>query len=68
MHKPARMTVFVLILLLQRGIIFPLPCYLARITDEVKQPWRLFCNREFLGVLSSNFAIFQSTLRYPTRE
>ena len=39
-----------------------------RKTDEVDHPWCLSSRGEFLGVLSSNFAIFQSTLRSPTLE
>ena len=45
-----------------------LPCYLTRITYDVEHPWRLYSHGEFLGVLRSNFAIFRSTCRSPTRE
>ena len=44
------------------------PCSLTRIIDEVEHPSTLSSNGEFLGVLSSNFSIFQSTQRSPTLE
>ena len=62
------MTVFLPNLRLQRGVMFVFPCFLARITDEVKHPWRRSSRGEFLGVLSSNFEIFLSTRRSPTRK
>ena len=36
--------------------------------DEVEYPWCLSSRGDFLGILRSNFAIFQSTQRSPTRE
>ena len=44
------------------------PCSLDRTKDEVEHPWCLFYLGEFLGVLSSNFAIFRSNRRSPTHE
>ena len=41
-----------------KGTIFLFLWYLARNTDEVDHPWSLSPHGEFLGVLSSNFAIF----------
>ena len=37
-------------------------------TDEVEHSCCISSYGEYLGVLSSNFAIFQSTRRSPTRE
>ena len=68
MHKSIQMTVSPPNPLLQRGIIFVFPCYIERTTDEVEHPWCLSSHGEFLGVLSSNVAIFQSTWHSPTRE
>ena len=54
--------------LLQRGVIFLFPCSLSRTAYEVDHPWSLSSHGELLGILRSNFAIFQSTRRFPTRE
>ena len=44
------------------------PCSLVRTEDEVEQKWCLSYHCEFLGVLRSNFLMFQHMLRSPTRE
>ena len=54
--------------LLQKGIIFVFPCSTETTTDEIYHTWCLSYNGEFLGVLRSNFTIFQSTRRSPTLE
>ena len=53
---------------LQRGVILSFISSLERTTDEVDNSWCLSSHGEFLGVLSSNFAIFQSTQRSPTSQ
>ena len=68
MHKSLQMTVFPPTPLLQRGIIFEFTCSLDRTTDKVNNPWYLSSNGKFLGVLSSDFANFQSTQRSSTSE
>ena len=68
MHKYVRMTVSFLTLILQRGDIFVFTFSLERITDEVDHPCCISYQGEFLGVLSSNFTIFQSMIRSSTRE
>ena len=44
------------------------PCSLESTTDEEDRPWCISSHSEFLGVLSSNFAIFQSTQRSHTSQ
>ena len=68
MHKYAQMTVYFLTTILQKGIISVFPCSLARTTDYGEHSWYLCSHGEFLGVLSSNFTIFQYTQRFPTFE
>ena len=68
MKKYVRMNVLFLTNLLQRRIMFVFPWSLASTTDEVEHPGWLSSNGEFLGVLSSNFSIFQSKRRSPTRD
>ena len=68
MQKYAQMTVYFLTIIQKKGIISVFPCSLARTTDYGEHPWCLSSHGEFLGVLSSNFKIFQSTQRSPTFE
>ena len=68
MHKSVRMTVLFPTPFLQNRIIFLFPCSLARKTDEVEHPCGLSSYGDFLSVLSSNPAIFQSTRCSPTCE
>ena len=58
MHKYVRTTVFLPTIFLQRSTIFVFPFSLERITDEAEHPLCLSSHGEFLGVLSSNFAVF----------
>ena len=68
MHKSLQMTVLLPTPLIQRGIIFMFPFSIAITTDEVDHPWCISSYCDFLGVLRSNFAIFQSMRRSPTHD
>ena len=65
MQKYVRMTVLIPILLLQREIMSVFPLYISRTKDEVGLQWCLYCHGELLGILCSNFSIFQCTERSP---
>ena len=61
MHKSAQMN-------FPPTPIFGFTCSVARTTDEVDNPRCISSHGEFLGVLSSDCSILQSTQRSPTRE
>ena len=59
---------FFLITSSAKGVIFVFLCPIARKADEVEHPWCLSSRGDFLGVLRSNFLIFQSIQCSPTFE
>ena len=68
MQKYVRITALFPTPLLQKGVIFVFTLYLARTTYDVDKSWFISYSGNLSGVLSSNFTIFQSTLRSPTLE
>ena len=68
MHKYVQITILFLNSLLQRGILFVFPLYLARTTDEVYHICYISSHGDFLGVLRYTCVIFGSTCRSPTHE
>ena len=59
---------FALLSISTKGYCFVFNLFFAGTTDEVYHPYFLSYRGEFLGVLSSNFVIFQSTQRSPARD
>ena len=68
MHNSVQMTIFYPNSFSSKEDIFLFPSSFVRKTDEVDHTWGISSRGEFLGVLSSNFSIFRSTRRSPTRE
>ena len=58
MHKYVRITIFLTTHFMKRGVVFLFSWYLVGTTNEVEHPWCISYHGEFLGVLISNFVIF----------
>ena len=68
MHNSVKITIFLPTPFLQGGVILIFPCSLYSTTYLVEHPGCLSSHCGLLGILRSNFAIFWSKQRSPTRE